>query len=75
MCHTYIHIGSTSKTNPFQDIFNKEIFHGILKKASVFVIGKVTDKGEVCIYFTLLYLVFLSCLSSFREFLHVIFIL
>ena len=38
---TYIHIGSTSKANPFRDIFNKEIFHGIPKKTSVFIISKV----------------------------------
>ena len=42
MCHTYIYIGSTSKANPFQDIFNKGIFHGIPKETSVFIIGKVT---------------------------------
>ena len=35
----------------------------------------VIDKGELYIYFALLYLVFVSCLSSFCEFLHVIFIL
>ena len=32
MFHTYIHIGSTSKVNPFQDIFNKEIFMESSKK-------------------------------------------
>ena len=42
MCHTYIHIGSTSKANPFRDIFNKGTFHGIPKETSVFIIGKVT---------------------------------
>ena len=36
---------------------------------------RVVDKGELYIYFTLLYLVFVSCLSSFCELLHVIFIL
>ena len=41
-CHTYIHIGSTSKANPFRDIFNKRIFHGIPTETSVFIIGKVT---------------------------------
>ena len=35
----------------------------------------VSDKGELYIYFTFLYLVFVSCLSSFCELLHVIFIL
>ena len=42
MRHTYIHIGSTCKTNPFRDIFNKGIFHGIPKETSVFIIDKVT---------------------------------
>ena len=41
-CHTYIHIGSTSKANPFRDIFNKGIFYGIPKETSVFIIDKVT---------------------------------
>ena len=42
MFHTYIHIDSTSKTNPFRDIFNKGIFHGIPEETSVFIISKVT---------------------------------